>query len=93
MFKVGDRVQCINASFSAECQRYMPCWITKGETYTVRGIHKDPAIKGYGIYLEEIVNPEQIWSNDEPREWSFDSRRFQYGSLLRPAVKLEATAR
>ena len=91
MFKPGDRVICIDASFNAETRPYMPCWVTKGETYTIRGIHKDPNIAGYGVYLEEVINPEQVWSNDEPREWSFSSRRFQYGSLLRPAVKLTVT--
>lgn len=90
MFKPGDRVVCIDASFNAETKPYMPCWIAKGETYTIRGIHKDPNIDGYGVYLEEVVNPEQVWSNDEPREWSFDARRFQFASLLRPAVKVSA---
>lgn len=90
MFKPGDRVVCIDASFNAETRPYMPCWVTKGETYTIRGIHKDPHIEGYGVYLEEVVNPEQVWSNDEPREWSFSARRFRYGSLLRPAVKVAA---
>lgn len=90
MFKIGDRVQCVDASLNGETRPYMPCWVTKGDTYTIRGIHKDPNIEGYGVYLEEVVNPEHIWANDEPREWSFSSRRFIHGSLLRPAVRLTA---
>ena len=85
-FQPGERVVCINSNFSAECQQYMPCWITKGRTYTIRGIHVDPNIEGYGVYLEEVVNPEQIWSNDEPREWSFSAGRFRRESLLMPAT-------
>jgi hypothetical protein len=91
-FQTGEKVICTNDSFSAECQRYMPCWIKKGVVYTIRGVHVDPAIEGYGVYLEEVINPEQIWSNDEPREWSFDHRRFRLQSLLRPATKAFADA-
>lgn len=90
MFQIGQRVVCIDASFNAETRPYMPCWITKGTIYTIRGIHKDPNIVGYGVYLEEVVNPEQVWSNDEPREWSFSATRFK-PTLLKPAVRIKAT--
>lgn len=76
MLKSGDRVICIDARFNSECRPYMPCWILQGARYTIRGIHKDPDIEGYGVYLWEVINPEQIWSNDKPREWSFNSNRF-----------------
>ncbi len=83
MFRIGERVVCVNASFNAETRPYMPCWIKKHAIYHIRGIHKDPNIEGYGVYLEEIINPEQVWSNDEPREWSFDARRFKPTLLKR----------
>lgn len=90
MFQVGERVVCVNADFNAETKPYMPCWVKLGTIYTVRGIHKDPNLEGYGVYLEEVVNPEQVWSNDEPREWSFDARRFK-ASLLKAAVRIRAS--
>lgn len=92
MFKIGQRVVCVDASFNAETRPYMPCWVTKGETYTIRGIHTDHRIPGYGVYLEEVINPEQVWSDDEPREWPFAATRFRHASLLRPAVRISATA-
>jgi hypothetical protein len=89
MFQIGQKVVCIDASFNAETKPYMPCWIKQGAVYTIRGIHKDPNIDGYGVYLEEVINPEQVWSNDEPREWSFGATRFK-PTLLKPAVRLTA---
>ena len=89
MFKIGDRVECIDASFNAETKPYMPCWIKLHAIYHIRGIHKDSALEGYGVYLEEIINPEQVWSNDEPCEWSFDHRRFR-PTLLKASILLDA---
>lgn len=92
MFKIGQKVMCIDDRFNAETRPYMPCWVKKFGIYTIRGIHKDSDIEGYGVYLEEIVNPEQIWANDEPREWSFNSTRFRprVDSLLKPATVVAA---
>lgn len=51
--------------------------MTEGVIYTVRSIQMEPHIAGYGIRLEEILNPSMIWSDGEEREWSYDHRRFK----------------
>jgi hypothetical protein len=89
MFKIGERVMCVDASFNAETRPYMPCWIKLHGIYHIRGIHKDPSLDGYGVYLEEVINPEQVWANDEPREWSFSASRFR-PTLLKRAEMVSA---
>lgn len=55
----------------------VPCRPRKGEVYTVRGIHREPHIEGYGVYVEELLNPPVIWSDGHEVEWPFASTRFR----------------
>lgn len=59
MLKVGDTVVCIDDSppHYANGRDYTPIRPVKGERYTIRGIHTEPNIDGYGVFLEECVNP------------------------------------
>jgi hypothetical protein len=91
MFKVGDSVICVDDTPPSEANGADYCLIRpkKGEIYTVRGIHTEPHIEGYGVYLEECLNPSVIWSDGHEVEWPFTSTRFRR-TLLRRAVRLEA---
>jgi len=54
MFKVGQKVVCIDTNWSKYiCETYP----IKGEIYTVRECYKHFTENRYLIYLEEIVNP------------------------------------
>ena len=78
MFQVGQKVVGIRDDPPSNgSAAYMPCRIHLGCIYTVRGIHIKRGIDGYGVYLEEIVNPLVIWSDNTEVEWSFSSTRFQ----------------
>lgn len=73
MFKVGQKVVCVDGSpVRADCQVGMPCRLVKNTVYTVRSIQTEPHIEGYGVRLEEILNPSMIWSDGDEREWSYD---------------------
>ena len=77
MLRVGQKVVCIDGRpVRPDCAVGMPIRLIKGAEYTVRGIQKEPHIEGYGVYLEEILNPSMIWSDGDEREWSYDYRRF-----------------
>jgi len=60
MFKVGDKIQCIDDSIQGhtllELSKDMPNWITKGTEYTIREINDNKGIV-LGILLEEVSNP------------------------------------
>lgn len=93
MLKVGQKVVCIDdAPMRNDCGTVLPLRLTLNAVYTVRSIHTEPHIEGYGIRLEELLNPSVVWADGDDREWSYQSERF------RPAVKidridsLEATA-
>lgn len=91
MFKVGQKVVCIDGSaIRADCQVGMPIRPNKGEIYTVRSIQIEPHIDGYGVRLEEIMNPSMLWSDGDEREWSYDHRRFQ--ALIEQHDELETAA-
>lgn len=94
MFKVGDSVVCVDDSPPHEQHGAAYCLVRpkKGEIYTIRGIHTEPHIEGYGVLLEELVNPSIIWANGIEQEWPFASTRFRL-TLLRRAVKLKAAQR
>lgn len=82
MFKIGQRVVCVDDTPPSQANGgdYCPIRPRKGGVYTVRGIHTEPHIEGYGVYLEECQNPPMIWSDGHEAEWPFASTRF------RPAV-------
>jgi hypothetical protein len=78
-FQIGQKVICIDGTPpSAENgSDYCPIRPVKGEMYTIRGIHTEPHIEGYGVYLEECLNPSTIWSDGHEAEWPFASTRFK----------------
>lgn len=95
MFKVGQKVVCVDDAppVTQNGADYLLCRPKHGEVYTVREIHTEPGIPGYGLRLEELVNPSVVWSDGTEAEWSFSSTRFRPvaeagPSLLREAVKL-----
>ena len=78
MLKIGQKVVCIDGSaIRADCQVGIPQRPTEGEIYTVRSVQIEPHIDGYGVRLEEILNPSMVWSDGEELEWSYDYRRFK----------------
>lgn len=77
MFKPGQRVVCINGNINSETSKYTPCKPRTGQIYTVRGTLTQPHIDGYGVYLEELLNPSIIWSDGDEKEWPFKSERFR----------------
>lgn len=85
-FYPGQKVVCIDDSMNPETVNYTPCRPRKGEVYTVRAIHKEAHIEGYGVYLEELPNPSMIWADSDEREWPFRATRFRpvvdHGSKL-----------
>ena len=96
MFKIGQKVVCVDDTPPSQTNGSDYCLLrpVKGEVYTVRGIHTEPHIEGYGVYLEELLNPLAIWSDGSECEWPFTSSRFRPiakagPSLLREPVKLE----
>jgi hypothetical protein len=50
--------------------------LVEGAVYTVRSIHTEPHIQGYGVRLEELLNPSVLWSDGTEVEWSYMSERF-----------------
>jgi hypothetical protein len=77
MFKVGQKIMCTDdAPARNDCGTVLPLRLTKGEIYTVRAIHTEPHIQGYGVRLEELLNPSIVWADGDEREWSYQSERF-----------------
>lgn len=83
MFRPRQKVVCIDDSVNPETVSYTPCRPRKGDVYTVRGWLTQAHIVGYGVYLEELLNPSIIWADQDEREWPFRSTRF------RPLVERE----
>lgn len=93
MFKIGQKVVCVDDSVNPETQRYMPLRPKYGEVYTIASIQIEPNIEGYGIRLEELPNPSIIWTDGDEKEWSFDASKFRPiaeagPTLLHQAVQL-----
>lgn len=75
MFRVGQRVVCIDGSRNPSgFSKFYP---VEGQIYTIRGFHTEPHIKDVGIFLEEIINPPTKWSDATSCEWPFASKRFR----------------
>lgn len=83
---IGQKVVCIDDSPNPKTIRYTPLRPRKGEIYTIRGFLVFDHIPGYGVYLEELPNPSQMWGDTDECEWAFNPDRF------RPVVKLELPA-
>lgn len=85
MFNIGQKVVCVDDSMNPETVDYTPCRPRKGEVYTIRGFLKQAHIEGYGVYLEELLNPSIIWADHDEKEWPFKPERF------RPLVSFDVT--
>jgi hypothetical protein len=78
MFKVGQEVVCVDDSpGDPKITALLPMRPRAGVVYRVRSIHSETHIEGYGIRLEELINPSIPWVDAEECEWSFDYRRFR----------------
>jgi hypothetical protein len=95
MFKKGQKVVCVDdAPMRNNCGDVLPLRLVRGQVYTVRDLHTEPHIDGYGVRLEELPNPSVIWADGDEKEWSYQSERFRpvaeaEPSLLREPVNLE----
>jgi len=87
MFRIGQKVVCIDDSMNPETVDYTPCRPRKGEVYTVRGFLVQDHIEGYGVYLEELLNPSIIWSDQDEKEWPFKPDRFR--PVVEPKIDAE----
>ena len=78
MLKVGQRVVCVDdAPMRNGCGDVLPLRLSRGQAYTVRSIHTEPHINGYGVRLEELLNPSIVWQDGTEKEWSYQSERFR----------------
>lgn len=61
MFSVGQRVRCINGSFSYNALDWASRFPVRGAVYTIRGIAPQPGYldrrMSLAVWLVEIVNP------------------------------------
>ena len=77
VFSVGQRVRCINGSFSYNALDWAKRFPVTGATYTIRGIGPQPHYvdrsSDLAVWLEEIVNPS-LTDGVEP---SFSASRFR----------------
>lgn len=79
MFKIGQKVICVDDTPPSAENGADYCLIrpVRGRIYTIRGTHTEPHIEGYGVWLEECLNPSVIWDSGEEIEWPFASTRFR----------------
>lgn len=78
MLRVGQKVVCIDAAPARNnAAPFMPLRLVEGAVYTIREIHTEPHLDGYGVRLEELVNPSVVWSDRDECEWSYQSDRFR----------------
>jgi hypothetical protein len=86
MFKIGQKVVCIDdAPMRNNCADVLPLRLVKGAVYTIRSTHTESNIQGYGVRLEELLNPSIVWADGDEKEWSYQSERF------RPVVDCQDT--
>ena len=91
MFKIGQKVVCIDAApMRNDCGDVMPLRLVHGEIYTIRSIQTEPHINGYGVRLEELLNPSIIWADGSDKEWSYQSERFRPIAQAGPSLLKEA---
>lgn len=77
MFKVGQKVVCVDdAPMRNNCGDVLPLRLERCKVYTIREIHTEPNIPGYGVRLEELLNPSIVWADGDEKEWSYQSERF-----------------
>lgn len=78
MFAIGQKVVCIDGSPPQYGAAQLPLRLIEGAIYTIRSIHTEQHIDGYGVRLEELVNPSIVWSDGDDCEWSYNSARFRH---------------
>ncbi|HEY1765999.1 MAG TPA: hypothetical protein VGF85_13830 [Opitutaceae bacterium] len=93
----GQRVVCINDTFSALVKALYQQLPVKGRTYTIREVYlgREKVVKGgdtatVGLLLEEVVNPPDPF-HVGGEELGFSSERFAPLEEL-PAEEVEADA-
>ena len=92
MLKVGQKVVCIDdAPDRNDCGTVLPLRLKLNAVYTVREIHTEPHIEGYGVRLDELLNPSIVWADGDEREWSYQSERFKPAQDA-PLAELEMSA-
>lgn len=78
MFSIGQKVVCVDGSpIRNNCDHALPMRLVEGVVYTIRSIHTEPHIDGYGVRLEELLNPSIVWSDGTECEWAYQSERFR----------------
>ena len=92
MLKVGQKVVCIDdAPMRNNCGDVLPLRLIAGQVYTIREIHTEPHIEGYGVRLDELINPSIVWSDGDEKEWSYQSERFR--PVVEPEIGSDVAAR
>jgi hypothetical protein len=95
MFKVGDRVRCVDGRFSFNAMEFATHFPVTGADYTIR------AVASQAHYLTRVLGPavwlEEIWNApSEGPEPSFSASRFrrleEMGEANRHAVPEHVTA-
>jgi hypothetical protein len=77
ILRIGQKVVCVDDSINQETRPYVTMLPRTGGIYTVRGFDVNDHIEGYGVYLEELVNPTIIWADGDEKEWAFKPERFR----------------
>lgn len=78
MLTVGQKVVCVDAAPARnDTGKVMPLRLVEGGVYTIREIHTEPGIDGYGVRLNELLNPSIVWADGSEKEWSYQSERFR----------------
>lgn len=73
----GQKVVCIDGSPVRTADGTAMLRVVEGAVYTVRSLHTEPHIPGYGVRLKELQNPSVLWSDGTEVEWSYRSDRFR----------------
>lgn len=92
MLKVGQKVICVDGSPIRMAAGTAMLRLVEGGIYTVRSIHTEPNIEGYGVRLNELLNPDVVWSDGTEYEWSYRSERFRPVVETDTDTKAAATA-
>lgn len=87
MLKVGQKVICIDGSPVVTPPGMAMLRVIEGEVYTIRSIHMEPHIQGYGVRLKELLNSSILWTDGTECEWAYKPERF------RPVVETETELR
>lgn len=96
MFKIGDKVICIDSSMQLhtveELKRDMPNWVKKDNIYTIRGFVDNDGIVT-GVLLEEIHNPPKYFKLiKKMQEPAFAQWRFRKQVINQVSVEIKQEA-